>query len=103
MHEVKTEKYKGFLPLRVALFVLAGAAVVLLFSWQVRIEEKRVELATLQTAIENQNERNEEIRRTVDSLEHDEGRSEYAEQRAREDLDYARPGERIFVDVGGGD
>lgn len=103
MQEGKTEKYKGFLPLRLALFVLAGAAVVLLFSWQVRIEEKRVELAALQTEIETQNERNEEIRRTVDSLENDEGRSEYAEQRAREDLDYAKPGERIFVDVGGGD
>lgn len=103
MHEIKTEKYRGFLPLRVALFLLAGAALVLLLSWQMRIAEKRAELETLQTEIVNQNARNEEIRKTVDALENDEGLQEYAKRRAREDLDYARPGERIFVDVGGGD
>ena len=103
MHEIKTEKYRGFVPLRVALFLLAGAALVLLLSWQMRISEKREQLATLQTEIVNQNARNEEIRRTLEALENDEGIREYAQRRAREDLDYARPGERIFVDVGGGD
>ena len=103
MHEIKTEKYRGFLPLRVALFLLAGAALVLLLSWQMRISEKRTELETLQTKIVDQNMRNDEIRRTLEALENDEGIQEYAQRRAREDLDYARPGERIFVDVGGGD
>ena len=103
MFEIKTEKYRGFLPLRVALFLLAGAALVLLLSWQMRISEKRAELETLQMQIVDQNLKNEEIRRTLDALENAEGIQEYAQRRAREDLDYARPGERIFVDVGGGD
>lgn len=103
LEKIETQKYKGFLPLKLALFVVACAALVLLFSWQMRIEAKRVELQELQTAIVDQDARNDEIRKTVDSLENDEGLSEYAQQRAREDLDYAKPGERIFVDVGGGD
>ena len=28
--------------------------------------------------------------------------AEYAERKARSELDYAKPGERVFVDVGGG-
>ncbi len=103
MHEIKTEKYRGFLPLRIALFVLAGAALVLLVSWQIKITEKRTELEQLQAQIAVQDTRNEEIRKTVNSLENSDGLKEYAEKKAREDLDYAKPGERIFVDVGGGD
>ncbi|MCH5352741.1 MAG: septum formation initiator family protein [Acutalibacter sp.] len=68
-----------------------------------RIMDKRSELATLQTQIEIQNAKNEEIKKTVSSLENDYGLREYAERKAREDLDYAKPDERIFVDVGGSD
>lgn len=103
MHEIKTEKYRGFVPLRIALFVLAGAALVTLVFWQMRISDKRAELASLQTQIEMQNTKNAEIQKTVSSLENDNGLREYAERKAREDLDYAKPEERIFVDVGGGD
>ncbi len=103
MHEIKTEKYRGFLPLRIALFVLAGAALVLLISWQIKITEKRTELEQLNAQIAVQDTRNEEIRKTVNSLENSDGLKEYAEKKARQDLDYAMPGERIFIDVGGGD
>ncbi len=103
MHEIKTEKYRGFVPLRIALFVLAGAALVTLVFWQMRISDKRAELVALQTQIEMQNTKNAEIQKTVSSLENDNGLKEYAERKAREDLDYAKPEERIFVDVGGGD
>ena len=103
MHEIKTERYRGFVPLRIALVVLAGAALVTLIFWQMRILDKRAELTTLQTQIEIQNARNEEIQKTVASLENDNGLKDYAERKAREDLDYAKPDERIFVDVGGGD
>ena len=103
MVEIKTERYRGFVPLRIALFLLAGAALVTLIFWQMRIMDKRSELAAIQTQIEIQNARNEEIQKTVGSLENDHGLREYAEQKAREDLDYAKPDERIFVDVGGSD
>lgn len=103
MHEIKTERYKGFLPLRLALALLAVAALVILISWQMKIIDKRAELATLQEQIVTQDTRNREIRKTVDALEEPEGLKQYAEQKAREELDYGKPGERIFVDVGGGD
>lgn len=103
MREIKTEKYRGFLPLKLALFIVAGAALITLVFWQMRIADKREELAQLQTQIAQQNTKNEEIKKTVSSLENDDGLQEYAEKKAREDLDYARPGERIFVDVGGSD
>ncbi len=103
LREIKTERYRGFVPLRVALFVVAGAALVTLVFWQMRIADKRAELTELQTQIAAQNARNEEIQKTVSSLENEDGLKEYAERKAREELDYARPDERIFVDVGGGD
>lgn len=103
MHEVKTEKYRGFLPLRVALFLVAGAALVTLVFWQLKIADKRAELAQLQVQAAEQNARNEEIRAMVESLENDDGLKAYAEKKAREDLDYAKPGERVFADVGGSD
>ncbi len=103
MHSGKTEKYRGFLPLRVALFLVAGAALVTLVFWQMRIADKRAELESLQNQISVQNTRNDEIRKTVDSLESEEGLKQYAEKKAREELEYARPGEHVFVDVGGSD
>ncbi len=103
MHEIKTEKYRGFLPLRIMLVVIAAAALVTLVVWQTRIGEKRTELATLQTQIAAQDTRNEEIQKQVEALRNNDGLKEYVEEKARKDLDYAKPGEHIFVDVGGGD
>lgn len=99
----KSNGYRGFLPLRLALFALAAAALVTLVIWQTRITDKRTQLADLQAQIAVQNTRNEEIRKTVESLENEDGLKKYAEQKARDDLGYAKPGERIFVDVGGSD
>ncbi len=103
MHEIKTERYRGFLPLRVALFVVAAAGLVTLIFWQMRIADNRTELDALRAQIAVQNTRNQEIEKRVDSLENSDGLQEYAEEKARKDLDYAKPGERVFVDVGGSD
>lgn len=103
MSREKTKKTRGFLPLKLALFVVAGFALATLVLWQVKIADKRTELAELQAKIAAQDTKNQEIRDTVSSLENDEGLREYAEKKAREDLDYAKPGERVFVDVGGSD
>ena len=59
--------------------------------------KKKEELQDLQTQLSAQNARNEEIR---NSLENSSGLEEYAERQARSELDYAKPGERVFVDVG---
>lgn len=103
LRDSKTEKVRWLLPLKLMLLVVAGVGTVWLMSWQVQIMDKRSELADLQAKIAAQNTKNEEIRNTVSSLENEDGLKNYAEKKAREDLDYAKPGERIFVDVGGSD
>ncbi len=103
--DLDSEKRKsvfGFWPLKLAMFVLAGAALITLVLWQVRIADKRAELDALNQQIAVQQTRNEEIRREVDALDTQEGMRSYVERKAREDLDFARPDERVFVDVGGG-
>ena len=51
----------------------------------------------MQEQLSTQTARNEEIQ---NSLENNSGVAEYAERKARSELDYAKPGERVFVDVG---
>ena len=96
MRELKIEKYKGSLLLKFAVLCFAGFILVSLVGQQLQIGEKREELASL---LSTQTARNEEIQ---NSLENNSGVAEYAERKARSELDYAKPGERVFVDVGGG-
>lgn len=103
MEEKKTRRQSGSGLLRIALIALAVFFLASLFFWQRRIHEKKDELSTLQAQIVVQNTRNDEIRKSVEAMSGEKGRAEYAERKAREDLGYAKPGERIFVDVGGGD
>lgn len=93
------DRYKGSFLLKLAVLCLAGFIVVSLVSQQLQIGDKREELQDLQEQLNTQNVRNEEIQ---NSLENNGGLAEYAERKARTDLDYAKPGERVFVDVGGG-
>jgi len=97
---LKMEKYRGRFLLRFAVFCLAVFVVFTLVSRQLQIAEKRQELAVLQEQLERQDIQNQEL---ADSLQDQEGLEEYAEKKARRDLDYAKPNERIFVDVGGGE
>ncbi len=99
MRELKMDKYKGSFLLKFAVLCFAVFALVSLVGQQLQISEKREELQALQEQLETQNVRNEEIQ---NSLDNSGDLAEYAERRARSDLDYAKPGERVFVDVGGG-
>lgn len=100
MQELKTEKYKGSFLLRFAVVCFALFIVISLVGQQIKIAEKREELELLQKQLDTQNIKNEELE---NSLKNNGGLKEYAEKQARRDLDYAKPGERIFVDVGGSD
>ena len=98
MRELKlVEKYKGSLLLRFAVIVLAVFVVVSLIAQQRQIAEKREDLQTLQAQLATQNVKNEELQ---ESLKDEEGLRDYAEKKAREELNYAKPGERVFVDAG---
>lgn len=100
MQEIKTEKSKKSILLRFALFCFAVFILFSLVTQQMEISQKRETLEALQAQLSNQNIKNEEI---ANSLENSGGLQDYAEKKARRDLDYAKPGERIFVDVGGSD
>jgi cell division protein FtsB len=93
------DKYKGSFLLKFAVLCFAVFILVSLIGQQLQIGQKREELQALQEQLETQNVRNEEIQ---NSLDNSGDLAEYAERRARSDLDYAKPGERVFVDVGGG-
>lgn len=99
MRELKIDKYKGSFLLKFAVLCFAVFILVSLIGQQLQISEKREQLQMLQEQLITQNIRNEEIQ---NSLENGGDLAEYAERKARSELDYAKPGERVFVDVGGG-
>lgn len=99
MHELKIDKYKGSFLLKFAVLCFAVFILVSLVGQQFQTMEKRQELEDLQQQLSTQNARNEEIQ---NSLENSGGMDEYAERKARSELEYAKPGERVFIDVGGG-
>lgn len=99
MHELKIDKYKGSFLLKFAVLCFAVFILVSLVGQQFQIMEKRQELEDLQQQLSTQNARNEEIQ---NSLENSGGMDEYAERKARSELEYAKPGERVFIDMGGG-
>ena len=102
--QAKEKKTRGaFLMLKMTLFVLAGIALIMLAVWQVDIAEKRERLDGLNTQIAVQDTVNEQLRQEIAALGSEEGLAKYAERKAREELDYAKPNERVFVDVGGGE
>ena len=99
MRELKIDKDKGSFLLKFAVLCFAVFILVSLIGQQLQISEKREQLQMLQEQLNTQNIRNEEIQ---NSLENGGDLAEYAERKARSELDYAKPGERVFVDVGGG-
>ncbi len=66
---------------------------------QAQIRERRAELDELQEQITVQEIKNEEMQKLYDSTGTD--FSALAEQIARDDLDYVKEGERVFVNVSG--
>lgn len=66
---------------------------------QAQIRERKAELDELQEQITVQEIKNEEIQKLYDSTGSD--FSALAEQIARDDLDYVKEGERVFVNVSG--
>ena len=101
MQEVKTKKYKGSLLLKIAVFSFAFFMVSMLVSQQILIGQKKAELAELEQALEEQQVVNDGLRYDLDADAEDADSDEYAEKKARYELDYVKPGERVFYNVGG--
>lgn len=99
MRVIKKQKVKKSILLRFAILCLAVYVMAALINQQIQINQKRSELESLQSQIQVQEVKNEELRHTIDANEKD--GSEYAERVAREELDYAKTGERVFIIISG--
>ena len=95
MRVLEKKKIKGSLPLRIAVLCLVVYAAVSLVNQQIQINQKKEELANLKSQLQVQEVENEELRDSIDATEQD--GSEYVERVAREELDYAKTGERVFI------
>lgn len=99
MQEVKTKKYKGSLLLKFAVLSFVMYVIYLLISQQIGIGQKQAELGNIQQQVTAQQTKNEEIQYTIEDEKN--GNDGYAEEYARSELDYAKQGERVFVNIGG--
>ncbi len=99
MKVIKRKKQRGSLLLKLAIFAFAAYIVFALVNQQVQINEKSQELADLQEQVETQKIKNADMKHALNADE--EETKEYIERVAREDLDYAKPGERVFVNIAG--
>ena len=88
-----------YIVLCVVVLVFAVYSVVTLIDLYSQIGEKKSELEALQDEIAIQEIKNEEMNDLYNSS--DEEFSKYVEEIAREDLDYIRQGERVFVNISG--
>ena len=99
MRVLKAKKEKKSFLLRFAILVFAVYAAVALVNQQMQISEKKRQLADLKQQIKIQDIKNEDLKHSLSSGS---GVSdEYIERVVREGLDYAKPGERVFVNIAG--
>ncbi len=83
----------------IVVLVFAVYSVVTLVDLYSEIGAKKGELEDIQNEISIQEIKNEEMDALYNSS--DEEFSKYVEEIAREDLDYIREGERVFVNISG--
>lgn len=85
--------------LSISLIVFAFYAVFTLVNQQMEIAAKKQELEELQDTIVVQEVKNEEIKQVYE-LDDDENDA-YIERVAREEFDYSKQGERVFINIAG--
>ena len=98
MEKRQTRKLRpGQLLLRAGLALAAGYLAVGLVVNQVDIAAKQQELQDLTDQVEQQRQQNDELNRILESGSDE----EIIERVARDKLGYAKPNERVFIDVTG--
>lgn len=98
MKVLKGKKQKKSLLLRLAIFVFAVYAFVLLVQQQATIGNEKQKLAAMQQQIQIQEIKNDDLKNIAASGK---GSDDYVEKAAREGLDYSKPGERVYVNIAG--
>lgn len=99
MKVIKNRKPKRSLLLRLAVFSFAVYATIALINQQILISQKRQELDAIKQKIAIQQMKNEDIKHALQAGANE--NSDYIERVARERLNFAKPGERVFVNIVG--
>lgn len=95
----RTRRRVTYILLYVAAFAFIIYAVISLIGINSQIRERRAELDEIKGEIKVQEIKNEEMNKMYNYT--DDEFSDYVEQIARDDLDYVKSGERVFVNVSG--
>lgn len=96
MKEIKSAKSNKNTLIRIALTLLCLYAVVMWIYVQLEITEKKNRIAETENRIAIQRMTNEDMKNALDNDDPD-----YIERAIRNELDYAKPGEKVFVDISG--
>lgn len=99
MRVVKSRKKGKNIFLKLAVLAFCAYVIVTLVNQQVQISQKREALNSLNQQISMQSIKNEQMKRVVESSE--EENQTYIERVARESLDFAKQGERVFINIAG--
>lgn len=99
MRVIKGRKRKNSFLLKIVLLIFVGYVVFTFVNQQMQINQKKVEYEQKVQEVAVQNIKNEEMSKVVNST--DQESQEYIEKIARENLDFAKEGERVFVNISG--
>lgn len=101
MKKKKSPDIKRFISVALStlLIVFAFYAVITLVNQQIEISEKREQLSALNEEIVIQEVKNDELKQVYE-LE-DAENDAYIERVAREEFDYSKQGERVFINIAG--
>ncbi|MGN0498933.1 MAG: septum formation initiator family protein [Acutalibacteraceae bacterium] len=99
LEPTKKPKKKRNIVFGVILGLFAAYAVVTLISQQIQINQKQSELSELEDKILIQEVKNGEVEAVYNSDE--DKNEEYIKKIARDQLGYAEPDERVFINIAG--
>ena len=97
MRIVVKKKRRSKLVLKLALLSFVLYVIALLVSQQMMVQDKKNKLDALNQKLTIQKMKNEEIKKSLDS--ENENNLQSIEKSAREDLQLAKQGERIFINA----
>ena len=98
----KTKRSRNIL-LYVVMLIVTFYVLFLMVDLQIRISNARTELSQIEERIFTQEKTNAELKKVSDAVEKNDDKafSDYVEKIAREDLDYVKNGEVVFVNIAG--
>lgn len=85
--------------LRIAILAFGVYIIVSIVNQQIQIGNKKQELSVVQQQLTVQNLKNEELKSVLENGSTDS--DEFIARKAREELNYAMPNEKIFVNISG--